>query len=125
MARCSEWSTPKVRLRISLLRVMHQWSVGYNRKIHKAFCGSSKIILFIKGQMEIEELQKGLNIVGDWCMSWGMRLNAEKCKEIHFGKSNRKATYCITDVSGNENKYRKNEIREGLVCDFKLLFNVE
>ena len=53
--------------------------------------------------MDINKLQNDLFAVGDWCRTWGMRLNAEKCKVINFGKSNPKEVYCKTDSAGNGN----------------------
>ena len=69
--------------------------------IAKLFADDSKIISVINGQMEIEKLQKDLDGVGEWCRTWGMRLNVEKCKVMHFGKSNPKANYYMTDDSEN------------------------
>ena len=43
-----------------------------------------------------------LDEVDYWCQTWGMKLNVEKCKVMHFGKSNLKANYYMTDYSGNE-----------------------
>ena len=37
-----------------------------------------------KGQTEIDKLKKDLDVVGDWCKTWGMRLNLEKCKGNAF-----------------------------------------
>ena len=34
-----------------------------------------------------------------WGMrTWGMRLNKEKCKVMHFGKSNQKEVYCMKKI---------------------------
>ena len=52
--------------------------------------------------MEVEKLQKDLEELDFWCQTWGMKLNVEKCKVMHFGKSNPKANYYMTDYSGNE-----------------------
>ena len=67
--------------------------------ITELFADGSKFISVIRGQIEIEKLQKDLDSVGDWCKTWDMKLNEEKCKVMHFGKSNPKANYCMTDVS--------------------------
>ena len=43
-------------------------------------------------------------------MTWDMMLNVEKCKVMHFGKSNPKAVYWITDDSGNKKYIEKNNL---------------
>ena len=52
--------------------------------------------------MDVESLQNDLYTVDDWCRTWGMRLNVEKCKVRHFGKSNPKALYSMTDDFDNK-----------------------
>ena len=52
--------------------------------------------------MGIEKLQKDLHMVGIWCKTWGMRLNVEKCKVMHFNKSNPKAVYSMMDDVSNK-----------------------
>ena len=68
--------------------------------VTKLFADDSKIIAVTKGQTDIESLQRDLYTVEEWCKTWGMRLNVEKCKVMHFGKSNSKAVYCMTNDSG-------------------------
>ena len=41
----------------------------------KLFADDSKIISSIKGKMYINKLQNDLFAVGEWCRTWGMRLN--------------------------------------------------
>ena len=55
----------------------------------KLFADDSKIISSIKGEMYINKLQNDF-FTGEWCRTWGMRLNIVKCKVMHFGKSNPK-----------------------------------
>ena len=43
-----------------------------------------------------------------------MRLNVEKCKVMHFGKSNPKEVYCLTDSAGNENDIEETNLERGL-----------
>ncbi len=43
-----------------------------------------------------------------------MRLNVEKCKVMHFGKSNPKAVYCMTDIAGNENVIEESNVERDL-----------
>ena len=80
----------------------------------KLFADDSKIISSIKGEMDINKLQNDLLAVGDWCRTWGMRLNVEKCKVIYFGKSNPKEVYCMLDSAGNENDIEATNLERDL-----------
>ena len=71
-----------------------------NVNVTKFFADDSKIISVIKGKMDIDKLQNDLFAVGEWCRIWGMRLDVEKCKVMHFGKSN--AVYYMSDDVFNE-----------------------
>ena len=44
-----------------------------------------------------------------------LRLNGEKCKAIHFEKSNSKEVDCMTGDAGNEREETNLE-RDGFVC---------
>ena len=39
-----------------------------------------------------------------------MRLNVEKCRIMHFGKS----VYCMTDITGNENVIEESNVERDL-----------
>jgi hypothetical protein len=80
----------------------------------KLFADDSKIISSIKGEMDINKLQNDLFAVGDWCRTWGMRLNVEKCKVMQFGKSNPKEIYCMTDSAGYENEIEETNLERDL-----------
>ena len=41
--------------------------------ITKLFADDSKIISVIKEKSDVERLQKDLDVVGDWCSTWGIR----------------------------------------------------
>ena len=56
--------------------------------VTKLFAYFSKLISVINGKLEVEKLQKDLNELDYWCQTWGMKLNVEKCKVMHFEKSN-------------------------------------
>ena len=43
-----------------------------------------------------------------------MRLNVEKWKMMHFGKSNTKAVYCMMDDSGNKRDTDKTNLERDL-----------
>ena len=63
----------------------------------------------LNGEMDINKLQNDLFAAGDWCRTLVMRLNVEKYKVMHFGKSNPKQVYCMKDSAGNENGIKRNE----------------
>ena len=43
-----------------------------------------------------------------------MRLNVEKCKVMHFGKSNPKEVYYMKDSAGNENDIEETNLERDL-----------
>ena len=53
--------------------------------------------------MSINKLKNDLLAVGEWGRTWSMKLYAKNAKVMHFGKSNRKEVYCMTDSAGNKN----------------------
>ena len=73
-----------------------------------------KKVTVINGRMGIEKLQNDLDGVREWCRTWGKRLNLEKCKVMHFGKSNPKANYYMTDNSENELDIEETRLERGL-----------
>ena len=64
--------------------------------------------------MDINKLQNDLFAVGDWVKTRGMRLNEEKCKVMHFGKSIPKQVYCMIDSAGNENNIEETNLERDL-----------
>lgn len=52
----------------------------------RLFADDSKIIAVIKDSTIEPSLQRDIDSVTEWCNDWLMRLNAEKCKVIHFGR---------------------------------------
>ena len=80
--------------------------------VTRLFAYDSKIVSSIKGEMNINKLQNDLFAVRDWCRTWGMRLNVEKCKVMHFGKSNPKEV--MMDSAGNENDIEETNLERDL-----------
>ena len=83
--------------------------------VTKLFADDSKIISSTKREMDINKLQNDLFAVGDWCRTWGMRFNVEKCKVMHICKSNPKEVYCMTDSAGNENDIEETNLERDLI----------
>ena len=103
MGRCVEWGTTRISFRTTFLRIIINELPSKIDNVSKLFAVDSEIISVIKRVMvhysfydrcpllmDIDKLQNDLFTVGEWCKTWGMRLNVEKCKVMHFGKSNPK-----------------------------------
>ncbi len=66
------------------------------------YADDSKIIAQIVDSMSAVSLQEDIDAVTEWTRDWLMRLNASKCKIIHFGGSDvNHAAYSIEDLSTN------------------------
>ena len=64
--------------------------------------------------MNIDKLQNDLFKVGEWYKTWGMKINVEKCKVMHFGKSNPKAVYIMMDDDGNKRDIEQTNLERDL-----------
>ena len=64
--------------------------------------------------MNIDKLQNDLFTVGEWYKTWGIRLNVEKCKVMHFGKSNPKAVYIMMDDVRNKRDIEQTNLERDL-----------
>ena len=64
--------------------------------------------------MNIDKLHNDLFTVGEWCKTRGMRLNVEKCKVMHFGKSNPKTVYIMMDDVGNKRDIEQTNLERDL-----------
>ena len=68
----------------------------------RLFADDSKIISIIRGMECATRLKIGINAISDWTKKWLMRLNAEKCVIMHFGRKNPRADYTVEDVNTGE-----------------------
>ena len=66
----------------------------------KLFADDSKLLSVINNQVDVRNMQRDLVAVTEWTKQWGMRLNLEKCKVLHFGRNNPKASYILGDKFG-------------------------
>jgi hypothetical protein len=91
----------------------------------KLYADDSKIIAQIVDSMSAVSLQEDIDAVTEWTRDWLMRLNASKCKIIHFGGSGEShAAYSIEDLSTNSrNELEKSDCERDLgvniSCDLK------
>jgi len=65
----------------------------------KMYADDSKLFSLVRDKDKIIETQKNINSITEWTKKWLMRLNADKCKVMHLGKNNQKATYKVEDVN--------------------------
>ena len=65
---------------------------GITSRILK-FADDMKIIGRAGDDKETEMRRKDLEILHNWSEDWQMKFNVEKCKVMHIGASNKKATY--------------------------------
>ena len=67
-------------------------------------------------------LQNDINALSDWCKTWQMPINIEKCKVMHIGLSNPKHSYSL---SGEKLKVCKEEKDLGVIFTNDLKFNTQ
>jgi ribonuclease P/MRP protein subunit RPP40 len=65
----------------------------------KLYADDSKIIAEIKNTNDSLKLQRDIDSIVAWTDKWLMRLNYDKCKVMHMGKSNPQHRYFINDYS--------------------------
>jgi len=61
-------------------------------KVH-IFADDTKIYRRVLTEQDCIELQADLTRLVDWSNKWQMKFNANKCKVLHLGHSNKKAGY--------------------------------
>ena len=54
----------------------------------KLYADDSKLIGIVKDIEDSQKIQQDINKLQDWAMEWQMTFNYEKCKVMHFGKTN-------------------------------------
>jgi ribonucleases P/MRP protein subunit RPP40 len=63
----------------------------------------------------VERLQEDIDRIVQWCDKWLMRLNVAKCKVMHIGKDNPKASYHMRDsLSGKLHVLEETELERDL-----------
>ncbi len=60
-----------------------------------------KLMKDIKNEMDVQILQNDIDKIVDWTRKWLMKLNDNKCKIMHIGKSNLKHLYSIESYNSN------------------------
>src|SRR3989441_3177813 len=104
---CSEWEevtsgVPQgsVLGPILFLLFINDLDEGIINRILK-FADDTKVIGRVGTQDQIMELRQDIEKLIDWSMDWQMMFNVEKCKVMHLGNKNLKASY---EMSGKEDR---------------------
>ena len=59
------------------------------------FADDSKLLQPVGSEIDRKKLQDAVNSLHKWCLDWGMMLNLDKCKVMHFGHNNPLYSYVI------------------------------
>lgn len=81
----------------------------------KLFADDTKILSIVNDFEDGMILQSDLDRMTEWNSKWGMVLNVKKCKVMHFGRSNPRVDYYLTDPrSGTRHKLETTESERDL-----------
>ena len=86
--------------------------------IMNKFADDTKCGHVIKDQTDIDTLQNCLDRLTEWANKWGMSFNVGKCKVMHVGRANPKATYTMNDIVLGETEEEK-DIGVKVHCSLK------
>lgn len=70
----------------------------------KLYADDSKILAIINNNLDTVKVQDDLDSICEWTNKWLMQLSVEKCKVMHYGKSNPCVTYEMSDNLGGVSK---------------------
>ena len=76
----------------------------------KLFADDTKLIGIIVDNLSVLSIQRDLEIIANWCHTWLMELNESKCKVLHIGKKNPKATKSVLGCNGMSYEKRLEKI---------------
>ena len=62
------------------------------------FADDTKIGSTVLSNEQVENMQNNLDKLSAWAQTWQMRFNEDKCKVLHIGSRNEKATYKMNDT---------------------------
>ena len=71
------------------------------------FANNTKCGNMIKNQRDVANLQQCLDELVDWAVNWGIAFYVQKCKVMHIGRSNHKATYTMNGSDLSTTKAEK------------------
>ena len=62
------------------------------------FADDTKIARIAETEEDVTQMQQMINGLSRWAQKWEMKFNADKCKIMHFGNKNPRATYLMDGV---------------------------
>ena len=65
------------------------------------YADDTKIFTSVNSQTEYETMQQDLNNMQDWADKWQLQYNIDKCKVMHYGRTNNEYSYYIRDGTDN------------------------
>ncbi|CAF1106835.1 unnamed protein product [Brachionus calyciflorus] len=68
----------------------------------KNYADDTKILAVIKKQNDCLNLQKDIDTISSWAMTWSIDLNLKKCKKMYVGKKNLRFKYTIFNKFGTQ-----------------------
>ena len=107
-----KWCTPRFRAGSSIIvfnLFINDIEDGINSTI-SIFADDTKLCSTVQSMEEVHKLQADLNTLSDWASTWQMRFNVDKCKVMHLGSNNLRASYVLWDVT------QRVTYREGFGC---------
>jgi len=84
------------------------------------FADDSKIYRKVGTEEDVTSLQQDMEAVEEWSTKWQLPFNAGKCKVLHLGRNNTKATYTLGSQELQETEEEKDL---GVIVDNKLTFH--
>ena len=66
--------------------------IGENA-IARKFADDTKVARVVETEEDAEEMQRTIDGLAEWTRTWAMAFNAQKCRVLHVGRSNRRARY--------------------------------
>jgi len=67
----------------------------------KMYADDTKLLARLDHPLASQKLQTDINNIAEWCKTWQMKLNIEKCKIMHIGKKNNFFVYSIPANNNN------------------------
>ena len=80
----------------------------------KLFADDSKLISVERDEQNVNNLQRDPWTICEWSRVWQMKLNVEKCKKIHFGRTNNRDKYYMQNTSGEWSEWRNSVTERNL-----------
>jgi len=77
-----------------------------------------KVMCELRKKKEVEDahrLQEDIDRIGEWCETWHMKLNVEKCRVMHIGRKNPRIKYYMKDsTNGRSHELGETDLERDL-----------